>query len=94
MKEEKMKTHLEVFVCQKDSCAKRGSKEVADKLKKWAKEEHGKDIRIYRSGCLNQCDHGVAMAVYPEKKFLINVKEDDVKEIKEGLLETLKKFRN
>ena len=91
MKDEKIKTKVEVFVCNHEDCKKRGSKDLTDKLKKWAKEEHKGDIKVYRSGCLGQCSDGIAIACYPEKKYLLKVKEDDFKEIKKGLEETLSK---
>jgi predicted metal-binding protein len=94
VKSEKMKSELEVFVCNHrredgDDCLSKGGKELTDKLKKWAKEEHGKDIKVYRSGCLGFCSEGIAVACYPQKKFLIKVRVDDSKEIKKGLEEAL-----
>lgn len=93
MKDEKIKTKIEVFVCNNDDCKDKGSKDLTSKLKKWAKEEHKGDIKVYRSGCLGQCDDGIAIACYPEKKYLLKVKENDFEEIKEGLEETLRKLR-
>lgn len=93
MKDEKITTKIEVFVCNHDDCKDRGSKDLTGKLKKWAKEEHKGDIKVYRSGCLGQCSDGIAIACYPEKKYLLKVKESDLDEIKEGLEETLKKLK-
>lgn len=94
MKNEKIKTQIEVFVCNhsredSDNCAALGAKELTDKLKKWAKEEHKGDIKVYRSGCLGKCSEGIAVACYPEKKILLEVRPDDAKAIKKGLEETL-----
>lgn len=95
MKEKEMKTEMEVYVCQYGKeCQKHGSADLADKLKKWAKEEHKGEIKVIRSGCLGQCDDHIAIACYPEKKFLLDVKPDDYKEIKEGLEEALKKLKS
>lgn len=91
MKSEEMKSFVEVHVCNHKDCAERGSKDLTDKLKKWSKEETDKKVRVYRSGCLGKCDEGIAIACYPEKKFLLKVKEDDFKEIRNMLEETLKK---
>ena len=94
MKEKKVDSKIEVYVCNfGKECSKRGSPELADKLKKWAKEEHKGEIKVIRSGCLGQCDDAIAIACYPEKKFLLDVKEDDFKEIKKGLEEALEKLR-
>lgn len=93
MKEEKIETKMEVFVCQfGKECCKKGGPELADKLKKWAKEEHKGEIKVYRSGCLSQCDNACALAIYPQKKFWIDLKEKDFEEIKKGLEEALKKL--
>jgi len=92
MKEEKIKSVVEVFICNKeDGCGNLGAKELTDKLKKWAKEETHKQVRVFRSGCLGECDHGIAMACFPEKKMLLKVKLDDFEELKQGLEEALQK---
>ena len=98
MKEEKLKTEVEIFICNhhkdgKDNCADKGSKDLTDKIKKWAKEEHKQEIKVFRSGCLGQCSDGIAALCYPEKKFWLKLSEDDGKKIKEGLLEALEKAR-
>lgn len=99
MKDEKMKSHVELHVCNyhrdgDDNCIDKGSKELTDKLKKWAKENHGKEIRVFRSGCLGRCSEGIAMALYPEKKFILEAKVKDSKEIKQGLEEALQKVKD
>jgi predicted metal-binding protein len=98
MKDEKMKSLVELHVCnhkrdKDDDCASKGAKELTDKLKKWAKEHHGKEIKVYRSGCLGKCSDGIAIACYPEKKFLIKVDLDDSKEIKKMMKESLEKLK-
>lgn len=99
MKEEKIKSYMDVFVCNHkrdddECCARLGSKELTDQLKKWAKEETNKEIKVFRSGCLGRCSEGIAMACFPEKKFILEVKEKDLKEIKKGLLEALDEIKN
>lgn len=89
MKNEKMKSLVEYHVCQHEDCAEKGSKELRDKLKKWAKEHHGKDIKVFRSGCLGKCSEGMAIACYPERKFILEVKLSDSKEIKEMMEESI-----
>jgi predicted metal-binding protein len=94
MKKEKMKTDVEIFICnyhrdKDDNCIDKGSKELTDKLKKWAKEEHKGEIKVYRSGCLGKCSEGIAMACYPSKKLLLDVDPSDFKEIKGLLKEAL-----
>lgn len=94
MKTEKLKTELQIFICNHkrdhdECCADKGAKELTDNLKKWAKEEHKGELKVYRSGCLGKCSEGIAIACYPEKKLLLEVKPDDFKEIKQGLKEAL-----
>jgi (2Fe-2S) ferredoxin len=43
-------------------------------------------IRANRSGCLDQCEHGPTVVVYPEAIWYGNVKPDDVIEIVESHL--------
>ena len=38
-------------------------------------------VRANKSGCLDQCAHGVAVVVYPEQVWYGNVTTDDVREI-------------
>lgn len=60
MKDEKLKSTMEVFVCNykrdgDECCFDKGAKDLTDKLKKWAKEETNKEIKVFRSGCLGKC---------------------------------------
>jgi (2Fe-2S) ferredoxin len=96
MKEEKLSTKREVFVCNfkrddSENCFDKGAKEITDELKTWAKEHHKKDIKVFRSGCLGKCSQGVAILTYPEKNFLLEVTTQDIGDIKKGLEEALKK---
>lgn len=94
MKDEKLKSYVELHVCNYKDCLKRESKELTDKLKKWAKENHGKEIRVFRSGCLGKCSDGIAMTLYPDRRMFTEVKLKDHKEIKEGLEEALKREKS
>jgi (2Fe-2S) ferredoxin len=84
--------HLErhVFVCTnergadnpKGSCGRSGGAEVRDALKaELAKHGLNKRIRANSAGCLDQCDNGVAMVVYPEQVWYGKVTVADIKEI-------------
>lgn len=97
MKNEELKTKLEIFVCNHkrdggESCFDKGAKDLTDNLKKWAKENHKGEMKIFRSGCVGKCSEGIAIVCYPEKKFLLEVSPNDAEEIKEGLQETLTKL--
>jgi NADH:ubiquinone oxidoreductase subunit E len=100
MKKENMNTTVEIYICNYDrgqdeeSCFSRGAKELTDELKKWAKEESQKGIKVVRGGCLGKCSQGIAMSCYPEKKFILEAKKEDTEEIKKGLKEALESARN
>ena len=79
-----------MFVCTNEraadhprgSCKARGGVEVRDHLKK-VLTEHGvaKRIRANNAGCLDQCEQGVTMVVYPEQVWYAAVTVADVDEI-------------
>ena len=81
-----------VFVCTnlreetnpKGSCAAKGSEALPVLFKK-ALEAHGiKDqIRINKSGCLDACERGCSVVVYPEAVWYGGVKKEDVNAIVE-----------
>ena len=81
-----------VFVCinerpadhPKGCCKARGGVEVRDALKaELRKRGLSKAIRANNAGCLDQCEHGVAVVVYPEQTWYGHVTVDDVPEIVE-----------
>lgn len=85
-----MKSVVEVHICNykrdgDENCFDKGAKDLTDKLKKWAKSETDKQVRVFRSGCLGKCSEGIAMACYPMKKMYTEIAEDDYKEIKKML---------
>jgi (2Fe-2S) ferredoxin len=81
-----------VFVCineraadhPRGSCKLRGGVEVRDALKSELKKRGlSKAIRANNSGCLDQCENGVTVVVYPEQVWYGHVTVDDVPEIVE-----------
>ena len=81
-----------VFVCinerpadhPKGCCKARGGVEVRDALKaELTKRGLSKQIRANNAGCLDQCEHGVTVVVYPEQVWYGAVTVDDVNEIVE-----------
>ena len=79
-----------VFVCinerpedhPKGSCKRRGGVEVRDKLKaELTARGLSKIIRANNAGCLDQCENGVTVCVYPEQVWYGHVTEADVTEI-------------
>ena len=63
-----------VFVCcnrrpdghRRGSCAARGSEALRDYMKVRAKELGLAGIRINQAGCLDRCEFGPALVIYPE----------------------------
>jgi len=81
-----------VFVCvnerpaghPKGCCLHRGGQEVRDALKKELAARGLADrIRANNAGCLDQCEHGVAVVVYPEQVWYGGVTPADVPELVE-----------
>lgn len=79
-----------VFVCineraadhPKGCCLRRGGADVRDRLKaELAARGLAKAIRANNAGCLDQCEHGVAVVVYPEQVWYGHVTEADIPEI-------------
>jgi (2Fe-2S) ferredoxin len=79
-----------VFVCinerapdhPKGCCKARGGDAVRDRLKK---ELQGRNlqhlVRANNAGCLDQCEYGVTVVVYPEQVWYGHVTVDDIAEI-------------
>jgi (2Fe-2S) ferredoxin len=81
-----------VFVCinerapghPKGSCKLRGGPDVRDRLKaELAARGLSQLIRANNAGCLDQCEHGVTVLVYPEQVWYGHVTPDDIPEIVE-----------
>lgn len=79
-----------VFVCTNERpdghprgcCAGKDSAAIRDQLKALVKERGlGKRIRVNAAGCLDQCEHGVTIVVYPEAVWYGFVTQGDVDEI-------------
>jgi (2Fe-2S) ferredoxin len=63
-----------VFVCcnrrpdghKRGSCAARGSEDLRDYMKVRAKELGLKGVRVNQAGCLDRCEFGPTLVIYPE----------------------------
>src|SRR5512137_1095025 len=90
-----MRFERHVFVCEnrrpeghpRGCCAARGSAEVKEALKAAlrARGLQGR-VRANSAGCLDACERGVAMVVYPEGVWYGHVTPADVPEIVESHL--------
>ena len=87
-----MKFKKHVFICTNDrdngkkSCGSFKGMELVEEFKKRIiRDRLQVDIRAQRAGCLDVCEFGPAMVVYPEGVFYGNVKNvEDVEEIYES----------
>lgn len=79
-----------IFVCEnkrpnghpKGCCADKNSLEVRELFKKRLKELGiSSSVRANAAGCLDACEHGVTVLVYPEQIWYGGVTIDDVEEI-------------
>jgi len=82
--------HRHVFVCinerapdhPKGCCKSRGGVEVRDRLKsELTARGLSKLVRANNAGCLDQCEQGVTVVVYPEQVWYGHVTVDDIAEI-------------
>jgi (2Fe-2S) ferredoxin len=63
-----------LFVCtnrrpdghRRGSCAARGSEQLRDYMKARAKELGIRNIRVNSAGCLDRCELGPCLVIYPE----------------------------
>jgi (2Fe-2S) ferredoxin len=79
-----------VFVCHnmrpegapRPSCTTEGKSELHTQLQQYAKAAGlGSTVRINKSGCLDQCEHGPTVVVYPEAVWYGHVLPEDAAEI-------------
>jgi len=79
-----------IFICQnkreeghpRGSCLVKGSNEVTEQFKKRLKELGlNSKVRANSSGCLDACEFGTTVVVYPGQIWYGGVTKDDVEEI-------------
>lgn len=79
-----------IFICEnkrpdghpRGCCADKGASEIKELFKSRLKELGlNADIRANASGCLDACEFGTAIVVYPEQIWYGGVTIDDVEEI-------------
>ena len=81
-----------VFVCHnvrpegaaRPSCTQDGKSDLHARLQQLSKAAGlGGKVRINKAGCLDQCEHGPVVVVYPEGVWYGNVRPEDAAEIVE-----------
>ncbi len=63
-------------------CGKHGAQNLRDYAKQQCKAiPKGKNIRVNSAGCLNRCDKGPVLVIYPEAIWYSYVDQQDIDEI-------------
>ncbi|TSA30741.1 MAG: (2Fe-2S) ferredoxin domain-containing protein [Ignavibacteriales bacterium] len=79
-----------IFICENKSeaghprgcCSEKGSVEIRELFKKQLKELGlNPKVRANNSGCLDACEFGPTVLIYPEQIWYGGVKSEDVEEI-------------
>jgi len=79
-----------IFICEnkrpeghpRGCCAEKNSPEIKELLKKRIKELGlNASVRANSAGCLDACEHGITIVIYPEQIWYGKVTVDDVEEI-------------
>ncbi len=78
-----------VFICnnQRDPnadrgcCQRKGAEQLIEYMKIVVKKSAIKNIRINKAGCLNECERGVSVVVYPEGRWYRIRSTEDVDRI-------------
>lgn len=68
------------------SCAQKGSEALRDKLKSACNAAGlARSVRVMNSSCIDECEHGIVVAVMPDGAVLGHLSEADIPELVEGL---------
>ena len=78
-----------IFICQnqrpegheRGCCLSKGSDKLLNYMKARLKELGVQDLRVNKAGCMDQCEKGPAMVIYPEGVWYRPKSIDDVEEI-------------
>lgn len=91
----KMRAHL--FICTNSpdkagKCGHKNSEQMRKRLKeKFSQEYKSKDLRINSSGCLGQCEHGIAAVLYPQGEWFLDLTDQDDQKLYEAVSKSLEK---
>lgn len=89
------KPNHHIFVCAsfrltgdaKGACQKKGSKDLLQYLTSELSDRGLDDVTVSTTGCMNLCNNGPAMLVYPDDYWYGNVDEDAIDTILDALEE-------
>ena len=87
-----MRFDKHVFICinerklgEKQSCGEEHGLNLVKEMKRMVREK-GLNIRINKAGCLDACEFGPAITIYPEGTYYGKVQLSDIEEIVESHL--------
>jgi (2Fe-2S) ferredoxin len=86
-----------IFVCtnqrepgERTCCANGGGCALRDKLKEMVKKRQLRSkVRVSQSGCMDQCEDGPNIMVFPDNVWLSHVRESDLEAILEAVAHSL-----
>ena len=79
-----------IFICEnvrpdghpRGCCSEKGSLELRQLFKNRIKQLGlNSEVRVNASGCLDACEFGISVVIYPEEVWYGDVKADDIEEI-------------
>ncbi len=85
-----MRFKKHIFICTntrpaghpKGSCGQKGSEKLKDEFKKRIAELGlNKIFRVNSAGCLDACEYGISVVIYPEAVWYGGVEEEDIEKI-------------
>ena len=62
-------------------CAERGAEELRDHMKSRAKQLGLKNVRVNSAGCLDRCELGPTVVIYPEGVWYTYSTKEDIDEV-------------
>ena len=90
---QKLQHHI--FICTNERasghprgcCKEKGSEDLVKLFKEELKKRGlSQDVRAQRAGCLDTCEEGPSVVIYPENVWYSRVKSEDIAEIVESHL--------
>ena len=68
-----------VYVCEGGDCSEMGSVELHNELKEMlAERDPDKTMKLTKYPCFGGCEHGINVAVYPDRAFYSKITMDDL----------------
>ncbi|MBI4145903.1 (2Fe-2S) ferredoxin domain-containing protein [Candidatus Woesearchaeota archaeon] len=89
------KKHLFICVNQRDPprdcCMNVESEERLKEIKEWLLQNKLRDkVWVTKARCLGHCNNvGCTMVLYPERKWMLQVKKEDLEEVKKEIMKDM-----